>query len=227
MSCSKQNSNVPFRIRSTYRGNGPRATKWWREEKATGVWKAETMNNAGMLHAFTQDPGFEMSKDNAWGERGKVRNHSTQEDTKNGLIQTRRKCEACRLWLDTVERIMPAETHTQGLCLSVNVTVRQETIPTLMSKDTEIITHQSTEHPQTQPAVLGGKAGAAWALHVTNATPQLSKKKKQKKKTLSLFRNITMYEFKSLLCCSIDCVKLGLREWKQHNSSQVVLSSPG
>lgn len=48
---------------------------------------------------------------------------------------------------DTVERIMPAETHTQGLCLSVNVTVRQETIPTLMSKDAEIITHQSTEHP--------------------------------------------------------------------------------
>lgn len=65
MSCSKQNSNVPFRIRSTYRGNGPRATKWRREEKATGVWKAETMNNAGMLHAFIQEPGFEMSGDNA------------------------------------------------------------------------------------------------------------------------------------------------------------------
>lgn len=67
-SCTKQSSNVPLRIRSTYRGNGPRATKWWREEKATGVWKAGTMNNAGMLHAFIQDPGFEMSGDNARGE---------------------------------------------------------------------------------------------------------------------------------------------------------------
>lgn len=192
MSCSKQNSNVPFRIRSTYRGNGPRATKWWREEKATGVWKAETMNNAGMLHAFIQEPGFEMSGDNAWGERGKVRNRSTQEDTKNGLIRTteERKYEACCLWFDTVEGIMAAEAHTQGLCLSVNVTVRQETI--LMRKDAEIIRHQSGERLQTQPAVLGGKAGAASALHVTDATPQLSKKN-QKKKPFSFNKSYNVW----------------------------------
>lgn len=107
-----------------------------------------------------------------------MRNRSTQEDTKNGLIRTteERKYEACCLWFDTVEGIMSAETHTQGLCLSVNVTVRQETI--LMSKDAEIIRHQSRERLQTQPAVLGGKAGAASSLHVTDAT-QLSKKKKK------------------------------------------------
>lgn len=68
---------------------------------------------------------------------------------------------------------MSAETHTQALCLSVNVTVRQEIIPTLMSKDAEIITNQSRERLQTQPAVLGGKAGAASALHVTDTTLQL------------------------------------------------------
>lgn len=74
---------------------------------------------------------------------------------------------------DATEGIMSAETHTRGLCLCVNVTVSQEIIPALMSKGAEIITQQSGERWQTQPAVLGGKAGAASALHVPDATPRL------------------------------------------------------
>lgn len=60
---------------------------------------------------------------------------------------------------------MSAETHTRGLCLSVNVTVGQQIIPALMSEDAGMITQQRGECWQTQPAVLAGQAGAAPALH--------------------------------------------------------------
>lgn len=172
-SCSKQNGNIPFRIRSTYRGNGPRATKWWREEKATGVWKAETMNNAGMLHAFIQDPGFEMSGDNAWAEGEQVRNCSRQGRTLRMVwYRWRRRANmkdavlmkgttVVYVWTPLRGEIMSAETRARGLHLSAGVTVRREIIPTLMSKYSGIITHQSRERQQTQPAVLGGKAGAS------------------------------------------------------------------
>lgn len=65
-----------------------------------------------------------------------MRKRSEREDKTKGLIGTaeRGKYEARRLWFDAVEGIMSAETHTQGLCLAVNVTVRKEIIPTLTSK---------------------------------------------------------------------------------------------
>lgn len=65
--------------------------------------------------------------------------------------------------------------------------VRQETIPTLISKDAEIIKHQSGEHPQTQSPVLGGKAGAASTLHMS---PTLLHNFPKKKKKPSLFSQI-------------------------------------
>lgn len=104
---------------------------------------------------------------------GKWETAARRRIPRTAWYRRRRRYEACRLWFDAVEGIMSAETHTQALCLSVNVTVRQEIIPTLMSKDAEIITNQSRERLQTQPAVLGGKAGAASALHVTDTTLQL------------------------------------------------------
>ena len=184
MSCCRHHSNVPFRIRSTYRGNGPTATKWWREKKQP---ESGRLKQWIMLECCMQDRGVEMVGDNIIGERGKVRNRSMQEDTRNGLIQTRekRKYEACRLWLDTIQGITSAEKQTRGLCLSVNVTVRQEIIPTPMK-------HQSRKHL----CWLGKQEGAASALHVTGVTLQLSKKhtnKKKKKKPFHFHKSFTVW----------------------------------
>lgn len=37
----QKNGKVPIQTRSTYRGNGPTATKWWREEKQGESWSSE------------------------------------------------------------------------------------------------------------------------------------------------------------------------------------------
>lgn len=212
MSCSKQTSNVPFRIRSTYGGNGPRATKWWRGEIATGVWKAETMNNAGMLHAFIQDRSLRCLEITHEKARRRIRRTVWYRRRRRG----------------NMTHVVYGLTALRGLCqqrctlrvfVSLNVTVRQEIIPTLMRKDAETITHQSREGTQTQPAELGGKAGAAPALHWRDPTTL-----KKQKKNPSLFTDLITYEFKSFTAQTVSNWGRGSENITQVN---LVLSSPG
>lgn len=116
----QKNGEIPIQTSSTYRGNGPRAIKWWREEKQGESWSLEQWimleywmhlhKSQGLMSGDTEEKEREIKKNKL------VDRLIEKEDVENNMTDERgneRKRERCCVIHQTLANLL--------WCLCINV----------------------------------------------------------------------------------------------------------